>query len=60
MSEFVMQKLKKKVFGILDDYDIENIILNIISSTNDYLLDEFLMEYHKKYDGNIKVHSINL
>ena len=48
--------LKKRVFGILNDYDIENIVLNLISNTkNSYLLDDFIEEYNKKYHGNLVI-----
>ena len=48
--------LKKRVFGILNDYDIENIVLNLISNNkNNYLLDEFIEEYNKKYHGNLTI-----
>lgn len=48
--------LKSRVFGILNDYDIENIVLNLISnSKNNYLLDEFIEEYYKKYHGNLVI-----
>ena len=51
-----VNKLKSRVFGILDDYDIENIVLNIISSDkNNILLDDFIREYRLKYHGNILV-----
>ena len=51
-----VSKLKKRVFGILNDYDIENIVLNIISNDkNNALIDEFIKEYHQKYHGNILV-----
>ena len=51
-----MNKLKKRVFSILDGYDIENIVLNIIGSNkNDILLDEFIIEYNKKYHGNLLI-----
>lgn len=45
--------LRKKVFGILNDYDIDNIVLNVITDKNNILLDEFIEEYHRKYNGNI-------
>lgn len=48
--------LRKRIFGILDDYDIENIVLNIIANNkNNYLIDDFIKEYHQKYNGNILV-----
>ena len=34
----LLNKLKKRVFNILEDYDIENIVLNIVTSNkNNYL-----------------------
>ena len=49
-------RLKKKVFGILDDYDIENIVLNIISDNkNNFLIDDFVREYYQKYHGNLLI-----
>ncbi len=51
-----LNTLKKRVFGILNDYDIENIVLNLISNTkNSYLLDDFIAEYNKKYHGNLVI-----
>ena len=47
-------QLKSRVFSILEDYDIENIVLNIIANNKDnYLIDEFIKEYHRKYNGNL-------
>ena len=48
-----IDKLRKRVFGILDDYDINNIVLSVITNKNNILLDEFIEEYHRKYNGNI-------
>ena len=48
--------LKKRVFGILNDYDIENIVLNLITdSKNNEYLDEFILEYNQKYRGNLVI-----
>ena len=56
INDININRLKSKVFGILDDYDIENIVLNIISDNkNNYLLDDFIKEYHKKYNGNLLI-----
>ena len=55
-SNLEMNELKNQVFNILDYYDIENIVLNIVSSNkNQILLDNFIKAYHKKYKGNIRV-----
>ena len=56
IDDMIVSKLKSKVFGILDDYDIENIVLNIISDNkNNVLIDDFVREYHKKYNGKILI-----
>ena len=48
-------RMKKRVFKILDDYGIDNIVLNIITDDNisSDLLDSFLLEYNQKYNGKI-------
>ena len=56
LDDYVLNKLKKRVFNILVDYDIENIVLNIVTSNkNSYLLDDFIREYKKKFRGNLIV-----
>ena len=56
IDDISVDKLKSRVFNILDDYDINNIVLNIISNNKDnYLIDEFIKEYHKKYNGNFLI-----
>ena len=56
IDDINVNTLKSRVFNILDDYDIENIVLNIITNNKDnYLIDEFIKEYHKKYNGNLLI-----
>jgi hypothetical protein len=56
VDDIMISRLKQKIFGILDDYDIENIVLNVIAQNNNcFLLDDFIKEYHAKYNGNIVV-----
>lgn len=56
LDDYVLNKLKKRVFNILEDYDIENIVLNIVTNNkNNYLLDDFIREYKKKFRGNLIV-----
>ena len=51
-----MNSIRKRVFSIIDDYDIENIVLNIIGNVEDSkLLDDFISEYKMKYNGNIMI-----
>ena len=54
VNDLTVSKLKSRVFNILNDYDIDNIVLNIISDNkNNILIDEFIKEYHRRYHGNI-------
>ncbi|MBO4245942.1 MAG: hypothetical protein J5892_04350 [Bacilli bacterium] len=47
---------KGKIFNVLDDYDIENIVINIIGTLDDSKeLDDFINEYHDKYSGHLTV-----
>ena len=56
IDDYNIYMLKKRVFNILDDYDIQNIVLNIVTSNkNNILLDEFIKEYNRKYHGNIMI-----
>ena len=56
LDDYVLNKLKKRKINILEDYDIENIVLNIVTSNkNNYLLDDFIREYKKKFRGNLIV-----
>jgi Zn-dependent M16 (insulinase) family peptidase len=56
VNDTTINRLKKRVFGILNDYDINNIVLNIISNYNNQLLiNDFVKEYHAKYSGNLIV-----
>ena len=48
-----ISNLRRKVFNIIDDYNIKNIVLNIINNNNNILIDEFIKEYKNKYHGNI-------
>lgn len=56
VDDYMMHKLRRRVFNIVDDYDIESIVLNLIANNkNDYLIEEFIKEYQQKYGGKIQV-----
>ena len=56
LNDNCMNSIRKRVFSIIDDYDIENIVLNIIGNVEDMeLLDDFIREYKMKYEGNITI-----
>ena len=47
---------KSKIFTVLDDYDIDNIVINIVGNLdNEVELNEFVNEYHNKYDGSLTI-----
>ena len=51
-----LRLLKSRVFNIINDYDIENIVLNLITDNkNNDLLDEFIYEYEHKFRGNLTI-----
>lgn len=55
LDETTLTDLKRKVFTIIDEYKIENIILNGKNLTliNQTLLTAFLESYQDKYDGKL-------
>lgn len=56
VDDYMMHKLRRRVFNIVDDYDIESVVLNLIANNkNDYLVEEFIKEYQQKYGGKIQV-----
>lgn len=56
VNNLTLNKLKSRVFGILDDYNIDNVVLNVISEKqNNFLLNDFISSYHDKYSGNLIV-----
>lgn len=54
-SSSEVARMKRRVFKILDDYSIDNIVLNIITDDkiSSDLLDSFILEYNQKYNGKI-------
>lgn len=56
MDEGKMGLMKRRVFNILDDYDIDNIVLNIVGNNDlGLLLDGFIKEYYQKYNGKLTI-----
>lgn len=47
--------LEKKVFNILDIYDIDNIVINILNKNefDQELIGNFIEKYQNKYAGNM-------
>jgi hypothetical protein len=49
--------MQRKVFRIIEDYEINNIVLNIppeYKSTSD-LFNPFIRAFHKKHNGNLRI-----
>lgn len=56
VDQELVRDVRRKVFSIIDDYDIDNIVLNIIGDNrNSQLLDDFIDEYRSKYGGNMTI-----
>ncbi len=51
-----VNRLKLRVFKIVTEYDIENVVLSINNcKKNSYLLKDFINEYEATFNGHIKV-----
>ena len=48
-------KMKRRVFKILEDYNIDKLVLNIVTDDkiSSDLLDSFIEEYNSKFTGTI-------
>lgn len=56
INEYNMNKLKSRVFKIVHDYDIDDVILKVSSYKKDnYLLKNFLNEYENNFGNHIRV-----
>lgn len=56
INEYNMNKLKSRVFKIVHDYNIDDVILKVNSYKKDnYLLKDFLNEYENTIGGHIKI-----
>ena len=56
INEYNMNKLKSRVFKIVRDYNIDDVILKVNSYKKDnYLLTDFLNEYENIIGGDIKI-----
>jgi len=50
-------KLKRRVFRIIDDYDIDRVIFRVLGAKPENMraLRQVEMEYHQKYGGNLVI-----
>ncbi len=56
LNSYNVNRLKLRVFKIVTEYDIENVVLNINNcKKNSYLLKDFINEYEATFNGHIKV-----
>ncbi len=53
----LIMSMKSKVFKIIKDYDIDNIVLNTggFAIKDEKYLNEFVSEYQKLHSGNLKI-----
>ena len=51
-----MEILKKRLFRIINDYDIDNIILNVVGGDKkNPLIKDLVNEYYNHYNGKLVV-----
>lgn len=56
INEYSMNKLRSRVFKIVRDYEIDDVILKVDSYKKDnYLLKNFLNDFERNFGGHIKV-----
>lgn len=56
LNSYNVNRLKLRVFKIVTEYDIENVVLSINNcKKNSYLLKDFINEYEATFNGHIKV-----
>ena len=56
LNPYNVNRLKLRVFKIVREYDIENVVLSINNcKKNSYLLKEFINEYEVTFNSHIKV-----
>lgn len=57
INELLVSKIQNRVFKIIDDYDIDNIVLNIMNDKKykTDAFDKFINNYRSKYNGKVKI-----
>lgn len=56
INEYSINRLKTRVFKIVKDYDIENVVLSTSGyKKSNYLIKNFLEEYESTFNGHIKL-----
>lgn len=56
LNSYNVNRLKLRVFKIVREYDIENVVLSINNcKKNSYLLKDFINEYEVTFNNHIKV-----
>lgn len=57
MSRKSIEKLRVRLYQIIKDYDIDNIVLNIrdITKFDNVVFNELLNDYYDNFSGEVKV-----
>lgn len=52
-----MRQLKRRLFSVLDQYEVENVVINVKSvfNLNRNLMNSLVKEYHKNYRGSLTI-----
>lgn len=57
LDDLTINEMKNRLFSILDQYDVDNVIINTkeVFNSNKRVFNTFLNEYRRNYKGKIKL-----
>ncbi len=56
VNEYLYNRLRKRVFNVVNDYAIEKIVLSLVADDkNNLLVAEFIEEFNKNYTASITI-----
>ncbi len=52
-----IRQLKRRLFSVLDQYEVDNVVINVKSvfNLNKNLMNSLIKEYHRNYKGNLTI-----
>ena len=59
VDTLTVSEMQKKLFSVLDQYDVENVVINVrgIFNLDRKIFNTVINEYHKNYRGKIMIES---
>lgn len=57
LDDLTINEMKNRLFSILDQYDVDNVVINTkeVFNSNKTVFNTFLNEYRRNYKGKIKL-----